>query len=37
MANKKSKVFNALYKKAHRGNCIWRFLYSFYTQYTIVR
>lgn len=35
MANKKSKVFNALYKKAHRGNCIWRFLYSFYTQYIL--
>lgn len=35
MANKKSIVFNILYKKAHKGNYIWRFLYSIYTQHIL--
>lgn len=32
MLNKKSKIFNLLYKKAHRGGLIWRLVYDCYTQ-----
>ena len=32
MLNKKSRVFNFLYKKANKGNCIWRWVYLYYTQ-----
>ena len=32
MQNKKSKVFNYLYKRAHKGNFMWRFVYVYYTQ-----
>jgi putative colanic acid biosynthesis acetyltransferase WcaB len=35
MENKKSRIFNILYCKAHRGNPIWNFFYSFYTQYIL--
>lgn len=32
MENKKSLLFNYLYKRAHKGNCVWKFFYLFYTQ-----
>lgn len=32
MQNKKSRIFNYLYRKAHRGECIWCWLYMYYTQ-----
>ena len=32
MLNKKTKIFNYLYKKAHRGGRIWCWLYMYYTQ-----
>lgn len=32
MQNKKSQIFNYLYKKAHRGGRIWYWLYMYYTQ-----
>lgn len=35
MKNKKSQIFNYLYKKAHNGNIFWRLIYSFYTQFIL--
>ena len=35
MENKKSKLFNFLYHKAHKGCCLWRFLFVFYTQFIL--
>lgn len=32
MLNKKSIVFNYLYKKAHVGNFFWKIVFSYYTQ-----
>ena len=32
MQNKKSKIFNYLYNKAHLGGSIWRWLFSYYTE-----
>lgn len=29
--NKKSQLFNYLYKKAHAGNCFWKFVFKYYT------
>lgn len=33
--NKKSKVFNFLYIRAHKGNIIFLFLYNLYTKYIL--
>lgn len=33
--NKKSAIFNFLYRKAHRGNAFWRCLYGLYTQFVL--
>jgi serine acetyltransferase len=32
MLNKKSKIFNYLYFKAHRGGNMWRWLFMYYTE-----
>ena len=32
MANKKTRIFNFLYKKAHKGSRFWRWTYLYYTQ-----
>ncbi len=32
MINKKSKIFNKLYSKAHNGSWLWRLFYNCYTQ-----
>jgi len=32
MQNKKSKIFNSLYYKAHKGGRIWCWLFTYYTQ-----
>jgi len=31
MLNRKSKIWNYLYKKAHKGGYIWSWLYTYYT------
>lgn len=33
MANRKSKLFNSLYHKAHSGNRFWKLLYGVYCQF----
>lgn len=33
--NKKSKVFNFLYIRAHKGNIVFLFLYNLYTKYIL--
>lgn len=33
--NKKSKLFNFLYHRAHKGFFVWRWIYSFYTEYVL--
>lgn len=33
--NKKSAIFNFLYRKAHHGNAFWRCLYGSYTQFVL--
>lgn len=35
MQNKKSVIFNFLYRKAHRGNVFWRCLYGAYTRFVL--
>lgn len=35
MKNIRSKLFNFLYYKANRGCCLWRIIYSFYTQFIL--
>lgn len=35
MPNKKSILFNRLYRKAHGGNRLWKLVYTFYTQYIL--
>ena len=35
MPNKKSDLFNYLYRKAHGGDKLWRLVYAFYTQYVL--
>lgn len=32
MQNRKSKIFNYLYKRAHGGNSIWKWVFIYYTQ-----
>lgn len=32
MLNKKTKVFNYLYKKAHAGSSFWKIVFEYYTQ-----
>ena len=33
--NKKSGLFNYMYKKSHRGNKFWNVIYNLYTQYVL--
>lgn len=35
MPNKKTKIFNILYKKSHAGNVFWKIFYNLYTQYIL--
>ena len=35
MGNRKSKIFNFLYRRAHKGNNFWRFIFDFYTTYVL--
>lgn len=32
ITNRKTRIFNSLYKKAHGGNLFWRLFYTYYTQ-----
>lgn len=35
MVNKKTKIFNTLYNKAHKGGFVWGFLYRLYTEFIL--
>ena len=35
MVNRKSILFNKLYRRAHQGGVFWNLIYTFYTQYVL--